>query len=137
MVQSQHRTDLGSFRYRTDGQDEMCLVLWREMIGKSSYDQLLCPLISDDRSSTHAIAGYEARQKLLTYCTTVVNENLTTKRAIHVENEDLNRRTPVMGLFEEEVLVCTRPLLSILYLHQEAHPYRFTCSQINFTPNKA
>lgn len=48
----------------------------------------------------------------MTYCTDVVNENLDSKRVKHVETLDLNRQSPVLGLFEEEVLV--RPMRYML-----------------------
>jgi hypothetical protein len=35
----------------------------------------------------------------------VVNENLNSKQVNNVEALDLNRQSPVLGLFEEEVLV--------------------------------
>lgn len=87
---------------RTDGQEEMCLALWQEMIGQF--------MLTHERSKQCAerfgfVAGYEARQKLLTYCTGVVDENLSSKRKAHIEAVGVTRSSPALGQFEEEVLV--------------------------------
>lgn len=99
------RADLSCRRSNsTEGQDDMCLALWQEMIGQSAPHNGLT--ISLAEIITPFPAGYEARQKLLTYCTGVVDDNLNSKRKAHVEAEGIHsRQSPVLGQFEEEVLV--------------------------------
>jgi hypothetical protein len=41
----------------------------------------------------------------LTYCTGVVDENLSSKRKAHIEAVGVTRSSPALGQFEEEVLV--------------------------------
>jgi hypothetical protein len=74
-------------------------------VSRCFHARLLTDSVNLITSLSTFSAGYEARQKLLTYCTDVVNENLNSKQVNNVEALDLNRQSPVLGLFEEEVLV--------------------------------
>ncbi|GHJ88627.1 hypothetical protein NliqN6_5029 [Naganishia liquefaciens] len=65
----------------TQGQDDTCLKLWKEMI-----------------------AGWQHRQRLLNFCTATVEQDLREKqRLVQGQEPELDRR-PITSFFEEEVL---------------------------------
>ncbi|KAI5455125.1 hypothetical protein NCC49_002396 [Naganishia albida] len=65
----------------TRGQDEACLKVWREMI-----------------------AGWQHRQRLLTFCTSTVERDLQEKQRLIQGQEPGLDRHPSASLFEEQVL---------------------------------
>jgi hypothetical protein len=85
----------------TQGQDATCLSLFREMIGTFRPLPPFRPITDEDPLE----AGWQHRQKLLTFCTETVGRDLEEKeRRVRGQEAGLDRSS-TGSLFEEQVLV--------------------------------
>lgn len=87
----------------TRGQDEACLKVWREMIGMSVSS--LSPFLPAETLTKTILAGWQHRQRLLTFCTSTVERDLQEKQRLIQGQEPGLDRHPSASLFEEQVLV--------------------------------